>query len=92
METGDTDATALLAALIRELGPIPFVALALIGLLIWQAPKLWRRGGEAAPAPAHSGTEDARALGRVEGLLEGIKGQIEDHDARLRALEAKRTR
>lgn len=92
METGETEVTALLAALIRELGPVPFVALALIGLLIWQAPKLWRRGEDATPAPAHSGTEDARALGRVEGLLEGIKSQLEDHDARIRALETKRSR
>lgn len=85
---GPEDSAAVAGAvqtLVAALGPWPFVALILAGLLIWQAPKLWRRAESAAP-PATLDAQ-ARAIGRIEGLIESLRADVDDHDERLRDLE-----
>lgn len=82
----------LAARLVEALGPVPFVVLILAGLLIWQAPKLWRRSEAAAPPATAPAQDSARALGRVEGLIEGHAERLDAIEERLRALETRRQR
>lgn len=84
MTEGD-DLAGAVQTLVAALGPWPFVALSLAGLLIWQAPKLWRRSEVASPPVTLDA--QARAIGRIEGLIEGLRADVDAQDKRIRDLE-----
>ena len=93
MPTEDEGAVAeAIRTLVAALGPVPFVVLALAGLLIWQAPKLWRRSENATAAPSREIDETARAIGQLEGTVKGLQSQLDEHDDRIKALEQPRSR
>lgn len=92
MEADDPAGIArALEVLFANLGPMTVVMLVLVGMVGWLAWQFIKATRGAAPA-APERTDDARALGRVEGLIEGHAERLDAIEDRLRALETKRTR
>jgi cell division protein FtsB len=66
-------------AIIQQLGPGTFVLLFLVGLVAWMARPLIA----SAPSPA-------RDIGKLEGLVEGLKDRLDALETRISDLEKER--